>query len=180
MQTTHSSFHPQPLTWPVPNTVFLIVDPKMKSVRVCVFGTHITPLSYWLVNRLKPQSSCFLTLQERRNIYFSEMFFPFGTFFSTQTTFGILILLVLSKAFISPSVVSSDNLKRLPADCWCIYLVSGLEEGDKSLLTSLPNVCWQPAYSRLCGVRRRTKLRAWLSRGRWPRGGRSFGLTIDM
>lgn len=140
------------------------MNPTIKFV--CFWYPHHSMISYWLANKLKPQSSCLWSLRERRNFDFSELIFSFQLLFSSQTSFGILILLVLSKAFISPSVVSSDNLKRL----WCIYLGSGLQRGWQ-----IPHHAFGKCLLAARGFQapwrgRRTRPRTWLPEGA-PVGG---------
>ena len=104
-----------------------------------------------------------LSLSEWWNLCFSELFFSFQLIFfqARQTSFGILILSVLSKAFISPSLASSDNLKSL----WCIYLGSGLRRGWQILHNEFAKCLLAASGFKAPWRERRTKPRAWLHGG---------------
>lgn len=78
-QDTDHQFPPPPLFI----AVFLIMNPKIEFV--CLFWhPHHTVVSCWLVNKLKPQSSCFLSLSERWNIHFLEISFALGSLFQRR------------------------------------------------------------------------------------------------
>lgn len=123
----------------------------------------------------KTPEQLLLSLSEWWNLCFSELSFSFQLIFfqARQTSFGILILWVLSKAFISPSVKSLDNLKSL----WCIYLGSGLPRGWQIRHKEFAKCLLATSGFKAPWRERRTKPRAWLHGGAQVAGALVWLLT---